>query len=83
MKQKWYEGNPEKTKGITKVCGFQQGFRGKIIAINEAKHEAIWLGMNGDTYGKLYLVKEKNPKEWLNIKNEVDCIPNLVGWKIL
>lgn len=83
MKHNFGEGCPEGVKGVTKVIGFNQGFRGKVIAINERRKQAIWIAQNGDIWGKIYLVEEDNPNEWMKIVKQVDWIPNTNEWKII
>lgn len=80
--------NPEGVSGVNKFLAKSgDGLRGKILAINIDKREAIVLSMNssmkGDVkWGKLYLIRETDQNEWPRVVKPVDAIPDNKQWVI-
>lgn len=87
--KKFWEGNPENIDGITKVIGnvrgIIEGFRGKVIAVNESTNEAIWIAENGgdELWGTIWLVKQVDENAWMLLIKKVSQIPNEGAWRIL
>ena len=79
--------NPEKDGKLNKFIAGSEGHRGLILALNKNKEEAIILALNsglenGIEWGKLYLVKETNPREYPQSVKQIDGVPNSEGWKV-
>jgi hypothetical protein len=80
--------NPEGYKGVNKFLSPEgEGVRGVIIALHVDRKQAIVLALNSTfdgsiEWGKLYLVKEKNPDEYPRVIRQVDSVPNVKSWKV-
>lgn len=81
--KKWYEGNPEGAEGIVKVVSASEGYRGKVIAVNDKEKEAIVLIQNGELWGELWLAKQKNPNQWMWLVKRATAVSNEKEWRII
>ncbi len=80
--------NPQNLKGINKFLSGNEGLRGRLIAIHKNEKEAIILCLNNSfngsvEWGKLYLIKETNPKNYPEMIKKVSSIPTTEDWLIL
>ena len=82
-----YKDSPEKTlnKFLSKE---HEGMRGILIARNDEKTKAVMLAVNtafdgSVSWGKMYLVHEKNPKQYPRFIREVKEIPKKMSIDIL
>ncbi len=82
--------NPQGTPNINKfIDKGGEGLRGTLVARTKNGKRGIILAQNsafakgGASWGKLYEVVEKSPKEYPVVKKEVKKIPDTKEWEIL